>query len=92
MSVKQGSVTFLSVCEGKDGIFLLVAEGESVEGPTLQIGNTNSRYRFSCGARTFMDRWSKAGPSHHCAIGIGHIADKLQKVAFLLDISCVRVC
>ncbi|WP_322933461.1 L-fucose/L-arabinose isomerase family protein [Bacteroides sp. CG01] len=92
MSVKQGSVTFLSVCEGKDGIFLLVAEGESVEGPTLQIGNTNSRYRFSCGARTFMDRWSKAGPSHHCAIGIGHIADKLQKVAFLLNIPCVRVC
>lgn len=65
---------------------------ESVEGPTLQIGNTNSRYRFSCGARTFMDRWSKAGPSHHCAIGIGHIADKLQKVAFLSDIPCVRVC
>lgn len=60
--------------------------------PTLQIGNTNSRYRFSCGARTFMDRWSKAGSSHHCTIGIGHIADKLGKVAFLLDIPCVRVC
>ncbi|WP_342990742.1 MULTISPECIES: L-fucose/L-arabinose isomerase family protein [Bacteroides] len=92
MSVKRGEVTFLSVCEGREGIFLLVAEGESVEGPTLQIGNTNSRYRFKCGVRTFMDKWSKAGPSHHCAIGIGHIADKLEKVAFLLKIPLIQVC
>lgn len=92
MTVKHGDVTFLSVCEGRDGIFLLVAEGESVEGPTLQIGNTNSRYRFSCGARTFMNKWSKAGPSHHCAIGVGHVADKIEKVAFLLDIPFIRIC
>jgi L-arabinose isomerase len=92
MSVKHGDVTLLSVCEGRDGIFFLVAEGESVEGPILQIGNTNSRYRFDCGAREFMDRWSKAGPSHHCAIGTGHVGDVLDKVAFLLGIPIVRVC
>lgn len=92
MRVKQGPVTFLSVCEGKDGVFLLAAEGESVDGPTLQIGNTNSRYRFSCGARAFMDKWSKAGPSHHCAIGIGHIAGKLKNVASLLDIPIIQIC
>ena len=92
MKVKHGPVTFLSVCEGKDGLFLLCAEGESVPGPTLQIGNTNSRYRFACGARRFMDDWSKAGPSHHCAIGVGHVADTLHKVAFLLDIPFVRIC
>jgi L-arabinose isomerase len=92
MSVKHGDVTLLSVCEGKDGLFFLVAEGESVEGPTLQIGNTNSRYRFSCGAREFMNKWSKAGPSHHCAIGVGHVADALEKVAFLSGIPVVRVC
>lgn len=92
MSVKHGKVTFLSVGEGKDGVFLLVAEGESVAGPTLQIGNTNSRYRFPCGARVFIDKWSKAGPSHHCAIGIGHVANKLEKVAFLLNIPLIKVC
>lgn len=92
MKVKHGPVTFLSVCEGKDGLFLLCAEGESVPGPTLLIGNTNSRYRFVCGARRFMDDWSKAGPSHHCAIGVGHVADTLQKVAFLLEIPFVRIC
>lgn len=92
MRVKQGPVTFLSVCEGKDGVFLLAAEGESVDGPTLQIGNTNSRYRFSCGARAFMDKWSKAGPSHHCAIGVGHIAGKLKNIASLLDIPIIQIC
>lgn len=92
MSVKLGDVTLLSVCEGKGGIFLLIAEGESVSGETLQIGNTNSRYRFPCGAKTFIDKWSKAGPSHHCAIGVGHVADKIEKLGHLLGIPIVRVC
>lgn len=91
MRVKAGPVTLLSVCEGKEGLFFLVAEGESVEGPTLQIGNTNSRYRFACGARSFIENWSKAGPSHHCAIGVGHQADKLAKLAFLLQMPIVQI-
>lgn len=73
-------------------MFLLVAEGESVEGPTLQIGNTNSRYRFSIGARAFMNEWSKQGPAHHCAIGLGHIGDKIDKLGNLLKLKVVRIC
>jgi L-arabinose isomerase len=92
MTVKHGPVTLLSVVEGKDDVFLLVAEGESVEGPVLQIGNTNSRYRFSIGARAFMNEWSKQGPSHHCAIGVGHIANKIDKLGNLLNLRVVRIC
>lgn len=92
MSVKPGPVTLLSVAESKGGVFLLVAEGESVPGPVLQIGNTNSRYRFSIGAKQFMNDWSKAGPAHHCAIGVGHIAHKIQKLAQILGIEVVQVC
>lgn len=92
MTVKHGDVTLLSVVEGKDNIFLLVAEGKSVEGPVLQIGNTNSRYRFSIGAKEFMNQWSKNGPAHHCAIGVGHVADKIEKIAAVLGIEAVRVC
>lgn len=39
-----------------------------------------------------MNKWSKEGPSHHCAIGIGHIADKIEKLAFLLNIPVIRIC
>jgi L-arabinose isomerase len=92
MKVKNGPVTLLSVLETKDGIALLVAEGESVEGPTFQIGNTNSRYRFPISARDFINKWSKAGPSHHCAIGIGHQANALEKVAMLIGIPILKIC
>jgi L-arabinose isomerase len=93
MKVKTGPVTLLSVCQGGDGkIFLLVAEAMSEDGPTLHIGNTNSRYRFSIPVREFIDRWSKAGPSHHCAIGIGHKAGVLKKLADFLGIECKQIC
>ena len=93
MTVKHGPVTLLSVVQRADGsLMLLAAEGESVPGPVLQIGNTNSRYRFSIGAKAFMEAWSAAGPAHHCAIGVGHCADTLAKVAKLLNLAYERVC
>jgi L-arabinose isomerase len=93
MSVKHGPVTLLSVVQGAGGkVFLLVAEGESVPGAVLQIGNTNSRYRFSIGAKAFMNEWSMSGPAHHCAIGTGHIADKIAKLGALLGIETRRIC
>jgi L-arabinose isomerase len=92
MSVRHGPVTLLSVVEAPGGFKLVMAEGESVAGPILEIGNTNSRYRFPIGARGFINAWNAQGPAHHCAIGVGHIAGKLQKFATLTGISAVRVC
>jgi L-arabinose isomerase len=93
MKVKEGPVTLLSVAETIDGkLKLVMAEGASVSGPILQIGNTNSRYRFSLDIKTFMDRWCNEAPAHHCAIGVGHIGHKLQKLAALLGIEAVKVC
>jgi L-arabinose isomerase len=92
MAVKHGPVTLLSVIERAGGtLALLVAEGESVAGPIMEIGNTNSRYRFSCGAREFVNRWNAAGPAHHCAVGIGHISDKIAKLGELLEIEVITV-
>jgi L-arabinose isomerase len=93
MSVKHGPVTLLSVVEYADGsLKLLIAEGESVPGPILEIGNTNSRYRFEIGATAFIEKWNAQGPAHHCAVGVGHIASKLRKLAQLLDMEVVQVC
>lgn len=92
MSVRHGDVTLLSVCECSGKIFLLYAEGKSVDGPILNIGNTNSRYKFPVGIRTFMENWASAGPSHHFAIGVGHIGEKLEKVAKIMNIQTVRIC
>jgi L-arabinose isomerase len=93
MSVKHGPVTLLSVVEHKDrGFTLLVAEGFSERGEILEIGNTNSRYRFSLGARQFVEVWNSHGPAHHCAIGVGHIAGQIHKVGRLLDLDVKQVC
>ncbi len=87
MSVRHGPITLLSVVEDAEtGFKLLTAEGECVAGDILEIGNTNSRYRFSMGAREFIERWNAEGPAHHCAVGIGHVAGRIKKLADLLDI------
>jgi L-arabinose isomerase len=93
MSVKHGPITLLSVVETSGGTLkLLVAEGESVPGPVLEIGNTNSRYKFSIGARRFTNQWNAQGPAHHCAVGIGKLAGKIEKLGRLLGVETVRVC
>jgi L-arabinose isomerase len=93
MSVKHGPVTLLSVVQTVDGrLKFLVAEGQSEAGPILEIGNTNSRYRFSIGMRTFVESWNIHGPAHHCAVGVSHIAGKLEKLGKLLQMEVVKVC
>ena len=93
MSVKHGPVTLLSVAEDADSRFkLVVAEGESVAGEILEIGNTNSRYRFPLGARGFVEAWNAQGPAHHCAVGVGNRAETLRKTAALVGIGFHRVC
>jgi L-arabinose isomerase len=39
-----------------------------------------------------MNDWSKGGPSHHCAIGLGHLGSKIEKLGELLGIEVNAVC
>ena len=92
MSVSYGPVTLLSVAEtGTGKLKFIVAEAESVPGPILEIGNTNSRYKFPSGARNFVESWNAAGPAHHCAIGKGHIAAKIAKLGKMLNVEVKEI-
>ena len=90
--VKTGPVTILGLTQTADGRLKLVgAEGESLPGPILRIGNTNSRLRFGLGPAEFINRWSMEGPTHHCALGVGHNLARIGKLASLLKIPLAEV-
>jgi L-arabinose isomerase len=90
--VKTGPVTILGVTQTREGdLKFLVAEGDSIPGPILRIGNTNSRIRFPMRPAEFMDAWCAEGPTHHCALGVGHVAKHIEKVARILGLKIVRI-
>ncbi|MCC6456622.1 MAG: L-fucose/L-arabinose isomerase family protein [Caldilineaceae bacterium] len=91
-SVKHGPVTILGCTQTRSGqLKFLVAEGESIPGPTLQIGNTNSRIRFNLPPAEFVDAWCAEAPTHHCALGVGHMAPVLRKFARLQGLGLAHV-
>ena len=90
--VKLGPVTLLALTQTADGrLKLLVSEGQSVPGPMLQIGNTNSRIKFQCGMTSFVNRWCMEGPTHHCALGVGHVQPVVRRIAALLNLPHVEI-
>ncbi len=92
MRVKHGPVTLLALVQTREGkLKMLVAEGESVKGPILEIGNTNSRYKFRLTVKDFIDAWSREGPAHHCAIGLGHLGSRLRNLSRILGLDYVQV-
>jgi L-arabinose isomerase len=90
--IKEGPITMLSISSTFDGRFkFIIAEGESVEGPIPPTGNTNTRGYFKPDVRTFLKRWIAEGPTHHFALGVGHHAAAIRKVADYLGIEAVVV-
>jgi L-arabinose isomerase len=86
-NVKTGPVTILAFTQTADGrLKLLAAQGHSIPGQRLEIGNTNSRLKFALDPAEFVDRWCAEGPTHHCALGIGHQLPRIEKLAKLLGL------
>ena len=87
-NIKTGPITLLSIGVNADGKFkFVIAEGESLPGPIPPTGNTNTHGKFQPDVRTFLQKWCMAGPTHHFALGVGHHAEELKKIAdsFHLD-------
>jgi len=75
-----------------DGRFkFIVAEGESRAGAIPPTGNTNTHCYFPPDLRTFIENWSLAGPTHHFALGVGHIGHLIEDLARCWGIECVNV-
>lgn len=90
--VKTGPVTILGLTQDANGRLKMVgAQGESLPGPILKIGNTNSRLRFNLPPAQFVNRWCEQGPTHHCALGVGHRLNEFEKLSELIGVSLIRV-
>jgi L-arabinose isomerase len=90
--IKEGPITMLSIGLTAQGKFkFVIAEGESVRGPIPATGNTNTRGFFQPDVRTFLRRWVAEGPTHHFALGVGHHAHSIKKIADVLGIEGVIV-
>ncbi len=90
--LKEGPITMLGITQGADGRFrFVIGEGESQAGPIPPTGNTNTRAVFLPDTRDFVKRWVMAGPTHHYALGIGHRADTIKKIADILGIEATVI-
>ena len=92
LRVCLGPVTIVGCTQTAEGrLKLVVGEGESIAGDTFRIGNTNSRLRFGAPPAEFLERWCAEGPTHHVALGVGHVAAEVRKVASLLGLDYAEV-
>ncbi len=90
--LKTGPITMLSIGLKADGQFkFIVAEGESLAGPIPPTGNTNTHGSFKPDVRTFLKRWVLEGPTHHFALGTGHHAAAIRKIADSLGVECAVI-
>ncbi|MGD1833688.1 MAG: hypothetical protein ACPKOP_10115 [Sphaerochaetaceae bacterium] len=90
--IKEGPITMLSVTIGLTGeLKFVVAEGISMEGAIPPTGNTNTHGLFKPDLKEFLRRWMAEGPTHHFALGVGHHAQEIQRVAQAFGVECVVI-
>ncbi len=90
--IKEGPITMLGITQNAEGGFkFVIGEGYSKKGPIPPTGNTNTRGFFEPNTRDFIERWVMEGPTHHYALGIGHHADTIAKIAKVLGVEYVIV-
>ena len=90
--IKEGPITMLGITQTAAGSFkFVIGEGESKKGAIPPTGNTNTRGFFEPDTKQFIKKWVMEGPTHHCALGVGHRAEAIKKIADCLGIEAVIV-
>ncbi len=90
--IKEGPITMLGITQNGEGKFkFVIGEGISKKGAIPPTGNTNTRGFFEPTTKEFIKKWVMEGPTHHYALGIGHHAETIKKIADILGIEAVIV-
>ena len=90
--LKVGPITMLGITQNADGSYkFVIGEGYSKAGPIPPTGNSNTRGSFPPDTKDFIKRWCMEGPTHHYALGIGHKAETIKKIADALGIDSVII-
>ncbi|MBR5601441.1 MAG: L-fucose/L-arabinose isomerase family protein, partial [Clostridia bacterium] len=90
--IKEGPITMLGITQTAEGKFkFVIGEGYSKAGPIPPTGNTNTRGFFAPTTKQFVKKWVMEGPTHHFALGVGHHADSVAKIAECLGLEYVIV-
>lgn len=90
--IKEGPVTLFGITQKYDGKFkFVIGEGISKEGLIPATGNTNTRCFFEPSTKEFIKKWVMEGPTHHYALGVGHCAETIAKIAKVLKVEYVIV-
>jgi len=90
--VTYGPVTTVAVGQEADGSLMLIAsEGEVVDGPLMQIGNTTARVDFGCDPGRWTEQWCASGVGHHWALSVGHRVEDYRATADLMRIPIIEV-
>lgn len=90
--LKEGPITMLGITQTATGKFkFVIGEGYSKSGPIPPTGNTNTRGYFPPSTKDFIKRWVMEGPTHHYALGVGHKADVIKKIADAIGVESVII-
>lgn len=85
--LKEGPITIMGITQNARGAYkFVIGEGYSAKGPIPPTGNTNTRGYFEPTTKEFIKKWVLAGPTHHYALGLGHHAKTIAKIAEILNI------
>jgi L-arabinose isomerase len=88
--MKPGSATIVALTETPARSFKLIAVPvESEDAPEQpNMSSPYSRVRMGCSLPEFLERYSRAGGTHHAALAFGDRREEMRILANLLGVSC----
>ncbi len=90
---KTGDFTVMSLIpNGKGSWRMIIAEGESLPMKARNIVTPQMLFKYNKGSVSeFANAWCLQGPSHHMVGAYGKLANKLKKVAGIMNIEAVII-